>query len=93
MRMLRLVVLLGLAIGAAAPAAVAQTGPNPTNAQLRAACRADAERFCAGVQTGGGRIAKCLKQHVQEVSPQCIEAYKARQAARQGGQAAPPPPR
>ena len=89
MRVSRLVVLLGLAV-AAAPAAVAQTGPSPTNAQLRAVCRADIERFCPGVQPGGGRVAKCMKQHVQELSPECTEAVKARRAARQGGQPAPP---
>jgi hypothetical protein len=93
MRVSRLVVLFGLAV-AAAPAAVAQTGPNPTpnptNAQVRAACRADIERFCPGVQQGGGRIGKCLKPHAQELSPECLEAAKARRAARQGGQAAPP---
>ena len=89
MRVSRLVVLLGLAV-AAAPAAVAQTGPSPTNAQLRAPCRADIERFCPGIQPGGGRIGKCLKPHAQELSPECMEAAKARRAARQGGPAAPP---
>jgi Cysteine rich repeat len=35
------------------------------------ACRADAQRLCAGVQPGGGRIAACLREHEAKLSPPC----------------------
>lgn len=34
-------------------------------------CAGDIERFCQGVQPGGGRIAQCLKQHKEQISPSC----------------------
>lgn len=35
------------------------------------ACRADAERLCAGIPPGGGRIAACLKANEGQVSAGC----------------------
>ncbi|HVN23548.1 MAG TPA: cysteine rich repeat-containing protein [Syntrophorhabdales bacterium] len=40
-------------------------------AQGKGACGGDIEKFCQGVQQGEGRIAQCLAQHKEEVSPAC----------------------
>lgn len=46
-------------------AALAQT------AAERAACQADAEKLCAGVKPGGGRIVQCLAKQLDKLSPEC----------------------
>jgi hypothetical protein len=68
--------------------AAAQIGRDPA---VRAACRGDVQRLCAGVQPGGGRMAQCMKAHVREISPQCIDAVKTARAARRGGRSAATP--
>ena len=42
-----------------------------------AACRADAERICPGVQPGGGRLIECLKEHQDDVTIGCAKELKA----------------
>jgi len=39
--------------------------------EFRAACEDDVLRLCGDVKQGGGRIIKCLKQHEQELTPDC----------------------
>jgi len=39
-------------------------------------CKADAERLCAGVEPGGGRIIKCVKEHKEEMSVGCAQALQ-----------------
>jgi Cysteine rich repeat len=34
-------------------------------------CAEDAARLCQGVQQGEGRVARCLKEHANELSPAC----------------------
>lgn len=34
-------------------------------------CAQDAEKFCANVKQGEGRIARCLEEHMAELSPVC----------------------
>jgi hypothetical protein len=34
-------------------------------------CAADAAKFCKGIEPGEGRIAKCMKEHENELSPAC----------------------
>jgi hypothetical protein len=40
-------------------------------------CREDAKRLCQGVQPGGGRITRCLKENESKLSPECVEKIKA----------------
>ena len=53
----------------------------------RAACRADVEKLCAGVQHGDGRIVACLQQNQAQVSPACKDAL-----AKMRPRGAPPAP-
>lgn len=34
-------------------------------------CRADAQKLCAGVSPGGGRIVACLRENESKLSPGC----------------------
>ena len=43
-------------------------------ATIRAACADDAQKLCAGVQPGGGRIVACLKEHKDSLSDRCKKA-------------------
>lgn len=64
------VVLLSLAgTGAMAQAQDAQA--------LRKACGGDLQKYCSGIQPGGGRVAQCLQSHAAELSPDCKAAYDA----------------
>jgi hypothetical protein len=56
-------------------------------AAVRSACAADAQKFCAGVAPGGGRIIACLKEHKDSLSDQCRQA--ATQAANSSNGPAP----
>ena len=50
-------------------------------AQGTGACAGDIEKFCQGVQQGEGRIAKCIAQHKEELSPGCKARFE--EAAKQ----------
>jgi Cysteine rich repeat len=67
--------------------AAAQTGGQPSLDAIRAACAGDAQKLCAGVQPGGGRIVACLKEHKDSLSDRCKQA--AGLAAKPGGSSAP----
>jgi Cysteine rich repeat len=58
-----------LAIGAA----LLLFGSNVVAQERARACIADIKKLCAGVQLGGGRVAGCLKEHLNELSPPCQE--------------------
>ena len=44
-------------------------------------CKADREKFCAGMQPGDGKFHDCMKQHEAELSPECAAERKERQEA------------
>ena len=46
------------------------------HAQKLAYCKADAERLCAGIKPGGGKLKNCLKEHENEVSIGCAKELK-----------------
>jgi hypothetical protein len=58
---------------------------------LRTGCTEDAQRLCAGVQPGGGRVLACLKEHKDALSDKCKQAAQ-QAAAASGGNPAPVPP-
>ena len=68
--------------------------PAPPSAEVRQACHADFQKFCAGVRPGGGRIEQCMAPHKAELSQPCRDAMaKAEQQhapAGTGGQSPPP---
>lgn len=52
-------------------------------AQNARPCDEDAARLCQGMQPGGGRVAKCLKEHSSELSAACKDSMtKAKARAR-----------
>jgi Cysteine rich repeat len=67
--------------------AAAQAGGQPSLDAIRAACAGDAQKLCAGVQPGGGRIVACLKEHKDSLSDRCKQA--AGVAVNPGGGSAP----
>lgn len=70
MRVLATVVILATVLGSGI--AMAQT------AAERAACQADFEKLCAGVEPGGGRVVECLAKQLDKLTPQCkavVEAH------------------
>jgi hypothetical protein len=59
---------------AASPEAKAAAG------QVRDACKADAATFCAGIEKGDGRLAKCMKDNAAKLSTACKGAIADRRA-------------
>lgn len=43
---------------------------------VMAACKDDAQKLCAKVKPGRGRMIRCLKKNQSEVSPGCAAALK-----------------
>jgi hypothetical protein len=68
----RLSLLFFLGILQASTLAWAQD--NAALAVLRGGCTDDAQKFCANVESGGGRILQCLKDHKDNLSDKCKRA-------------------
>jgi hypothetical protein len=67
-------VLITLAAVVVLSPGVALAADQPSRTGPRAACKADVEKFCSGIQPGGGRIVGCLKQNDAQVSANCKDA-------------------
>jgi hypothetical protein len=67
-------------------AAIAQQSPLEA---ARGACATDLQQFCAGVQSGGGRLLACLKDHRDQVSAGCKQAVRAALQGPAGAAATP----
>jgi cysteine rich repeat protein len=78
--------LIGVAALAADARVWAQSAPMDA---ARAACSADSQQFCSGVQPGGGRMLACLKEHRDQVSPGCTQAIMNALQSPAGGAPAP----
>jgi hypothetical protein len=70
MRSLTLLLVAGASISAQSVPAGDQT----SLAAIRAACAEDAQKLCANVPPGGGRIIACLKEHKDSLSDRCRKA-------------------
>jgi hypothetical protein len=67
--------LLSFTIFSVFPATAAQSAQTADQvAAIRASCAEDAQKFCANVQPGGGRIVACLKEHKDSLSDRCKQA-------------------
>jgi hypothetical protein len=55
--------------------ASAEDAPAPPG---RGACRADAERLCKDLERGGGAVARCLREHENELSDACRDQLDSR---------------
>jgi Golgi apparatus protein 1 len=49
-------------------------GKHPAAARVIEACSGDAEKLCAGVESGGGRLVDCLKSQPDSLDPACRQA-------------------
>jgi|RhiMetStandDraft_4_1073278.scaffolds.fasta_scaffold463389_2 hypothetical protein len=47
------------------------------NAELRAACKADYDKFCKDTSPGGGRIIACLSKQNDKLADACRKAVAA----------------
>lgn len=71
------IVLAALLLAAASPAWAQATSDQRERARAVAkACRADAQKFCKGVEPGGGRLLACLQGHETEISASCRTTLK-----------------
>jgi hypothetical protein len=61
-------------------------GTAPARAQLIAECRGDVQRFCAGIELGGERMARCLEDNVAKLSAGCKKAIGSAQAPAAGAE-------
>lgn len=71
-----------LIFGALALPALAHPDGSGPRAQIRAACKADVDAHCRGVEPGEGRIRACLRANREKLSQPCRDAIAAALEAR-----------
>jgi Cysteine rich repeat len=54
---------------------------NPAIIAARLACNAEIDTFCSSIRPGGGRIVRCLVEHKNELSQNCIDGMRKAKAA------------
>ncbi len=80
-------VLFAATAAQAEPGSTGQSTPEMKAARqsLRQACAEDVQTLCGGIEPGGGKILRCLKDHKDKVSRSCKDAAESLRAARNGG--------
>jgi hypothetical protein len=63
--------LLSMAISSVSVASPQAAQSGDQLAAIRTACADDAQKYCATVQPGGGRVIACLKDHKDSLSDKC----------------------
>jgi hypothetical protein len=71
----RTALIATLAFVSLASTAFAQDADRPHN---RGACRDDAQKLCAGVERGGGKIRECLAGQIDKLSDACRKMVESR---------------
>ena len=79
-------------VGILQAASLASAQDNAALAVLRAGCATDAQKFCANVEPGGGRILQCLRDHKDSLSDQCKQAAQQATGMSNGSPAPTAPP-
>ncbi|MFI4974030.1 MAG: cysteine rich repeat-containing protein [Caulobacterales bacterium] len=80
-------VAAALAVFAGAAFADGSSTPPPS---VRKACMADVRKYCSGLGFGGGKTAKCMKAHADQLSDTCKAAVKQQDAQKSTGQGGSP---
>lgn len=78
-------VLFAASAAQAQPAAQSTPETKAARQSLREACAEDVQTLCSGMQPGGGKIMRCLKDNKDKVSQSCKDAAASFRAARNGG--------
>jgi hypothetical protein len=71
-----------LPMTAFAQGAAPQTPAPEAREQMRAACSADVQKFCANIERAKGAMRSCLESHETQLSDGCKAARAERAAAR-----------
>ena len=77
-----LLMLAALPVTALAQSATPDTAKEEARAKFRAACAADAQKFCANIERAKGAMRACLTSHETQLSEICKAAREERAAAR-----------